>query len=162
MINLLGGGLLPPTFYTRSRDLGPSDPWSLTKNLNYETVDNSVRKTTTTTFPPNAEFFLPETPNFWRPGSNTIKLFLPQLNCHKITSRFWFIVWDLQWVFKWAWDLNLRLQETNDGKCRPIYSTTLKSQTLIGSNLSRDLQKSTQNVNICVRIDCSLKCLLVP
>ena len=117
MINLLGGGLLPPTFYTRSRDLGPSDPWSLTKNLNYETVDNSVRKTTTTTFPPNAEFFLPETPNFWRPGSNTIKLFLPQLNCHKITSRFWFIVWDLQWVFKWAWDLNLRLQETNDGKC---------------------------------------------
>ena len=117
MINLLGGGLLPPTFYTRSRDLGPSDPWSLTKNLNYETVDNSVRKTTTTTFPPNAEFFLPETPNFWRPGSNTIKLFLPQLNCHKITSRFWFIVWDLQWVFKWAWDLNPRLQETNDGKC---------------------------------------------
>ena len=117
MINLLGGGLLPPTFYTRSRDLGPSDPWSLTKNLNYETVDNSVRKTTTTTFPPNAEFFLPETPNFWRPGSNTIKLFLPQLNCHKITSRFWFIVWDLQWVFKWARDLNLRLQETNDGKC---------------------------------------------
>ena len=117
MINLLGGGLLPPTFYTRSRDLGQSDPWSLTKNLNYETVDNSVRKTTTTTFPPNAEFFLPETPNFWRPGSNTIKLFLPQLNCHKITSRFWFIVWDLQWVFKWAWDLNLRLQETNDGKC---------------------------------------------
>ena len=117
MINLLGGGLLPPTIYTRSRDLGPSDPWSLTKNLNYETVDNSVRKTTTTTFPPNAEFFLPETPNFWRPGSNTIKLFLPQLNCHKITSRFWFIVWDLQWVFKWAWDLNLRLQETNDGKC---------------------------------------------
>ena len=117
MINLLGGGLLPPTIYTRSRDLGPSDPWSLTKNLNYETVDNSVRKTTTTTFPPNAEFFLPETPNFWRPGSNTIKLLLPQLNCHKITSRFWFIVWDLQWVFKWAWDLNLRLQETNDGKC---------------------------------------------
>ena len=52
------------------------------------------------------EFFVPwaNVPRTKRhQGINTIKLFLPLLNCHKITSRFWFIVWDAQLVFKWRY-----------------------------------------------------------
>ena len=33
-----------------------------------------------------------------RAGFNIIKLFLPWLNCHNFTARFWCIIWDTKWV----------------------------------------------------------------
>ena len=41
-------------------------------------------------------------------GTNTIKLILLCHNSHKITVRFWNMIWGVRWIFKWTylhWDL---------------------------------------------------------